>query len=137
MAQRALTMARERARPFDLATVLSTGIGYARLLHGEVSETRQCATEAIEIAEMHHFPYLQARGLVAPGWCCLQEGDIAQGIDHLEAGIAAFHATGALTTLPAALGAAGRAEDGLGVIAEALDYIETSGERDIERNCTA
>jgi predicted ATPase len=113
-------------------------------LRGEVSKTRQCATEAIEIAEMHHFPYLQARGLVALGWCCLQEGDIAQGIDHLKAGIAAFHATGALTTLPAAqallagvLGAAGRAEDGLGVIAEALDYIETSGERDMERNCTA
>ncbi|MBT3629509.1 MAG: hypothetical protein HN527_15535 [Rhodospirillaceae bacterium] len=139
MAQRSLNLARERARPFDLASALTTGIGYTRLLRGEVSATRQCAMEAIEIAETNHFPYLHARGLIELGWCCLQEGDIAQGIEHLEQGIAAFRATGALTTMPAAqvllaeaLGAAGRAEDGLHVVAEALDYIGKSGERDSE-----
>ena len=139
MAQRSLTLARERARPFDLASALTTGIGYTRLLRGEVSATRQCAMEAVEIAEANHFPYLHARGQIELGWCSLQEGDIAQGIEHLEEGIAAFRATGALTTMPAAqvllaeaLGAAGRAEDGLHVVAEALDYIGKSGERDSE-----
>ena len=139
MTQRSLNLARERARPFDLASSLSTGIGYARLLRGEVSETRKCAVETIEISEANHFPYIHARGLIELGWCHLQEGDIAQGIEHLEEGIAEFRATGALTTMPAAqallaeaLGAAGRAEDGLHVVADAIDYIGRSGERDSE-----
>ncbi len=139
MVERSVTLARERARPFNLATALSTGSGYARLLRGEVSETRKCAMETIEISEAHHFPYLHARGLIELGWCHLQEGDIAPGIERLEEGIAKFRATGALTTMPAAqvllaeaLGAAGRAEDGLRVVDEALAYIGESGERDSE-----
>ena len=139
MVERSVTLAREHGRPFDLATALSTGAGYARLLRGEVSETRQCAMEAIEISEANHYPYLQARGLIELGWCHLQEGDIAAGIARLEEGIAKFRATGALTTMPVAqvllaeaLGAAGRAEEGLQVVAEALAYIGDSGERDSE-----
>ena len=139
MVERSVTLARERGRPFNLATALSTGAGYARLLRGEVSETRQCAMETIEISEAHHFPYLHARGLIELGWCHLQEGDIQPGIERLEEGIAEFRATGALTTMPAAqallaeaLGAAGRAEDGLQVVEEALAYIGDSGERDSE-----
>ena len=139
MVERSVTLARERGRPFDLATALSTGTGYARLLRGEVSETRKCATETIEISEAHHFPYLHARGLIELGWCHLQEGDIQLGIERLEEGIAKFRATGALTTMPAAqvllaeaLGASGQAEEGLRVVEEALAYIDESGERDSE-----
>ena len=108
-------------------------------MRGEVSETRQCAMETIEISEAHHFPYLHARGLIELGWCHLQEGDIQPGIERLEEGIAKFRATGALTTMPAAQallaearGSAGRAKDGLQVVEEALAYIGESGERDSE-----
>ena len=139
MVERSVTLARERARPFDIATALTTGAGYARLLRGEVSETRQYAMEAIEICEANHFPYLEARALIELGWCHLQEGDIDTGIQRMEDGIAKFRATGALTTMPAAqallaeaLGAAGRAEEGLAVVDETLGAIDESGERDSE-----
>jgi tetratricopeptide (TPR) repeat protein len=92
MVERSVALARERGRPFDVATALSTGAGYARLLRGEVSETRQCAMEAIEISEANHYTYLQARDLIELGWCHMQKGDIAAGIERLEEGIAKFRA---------------------------------------------
>jgi FKBP-type peptidyl-prolyl cis-trans isomerase 2/predicted ATPase len=139
MVERSLTLARERKRPFDIATALTTGAGYARLLRGEVSETRAYASEAAELCAANHFPYLHARALIELGWCDLQDGNIGAGLKQMEDGIAAFRATGALTTMPAAqalyaeaLGAAGRAADGLAVIDEALAAIAESGERDSE-----
>jgi len=47
MVERSVTLARERGWPFNQATALSTGAGYARLLRGEVRETRQCIMETI------------------------------------------------------------------------------------------
>jgi len=122
-----------------VAVALCTGSGFAHLLRGEVEETRSLAEETIAIATEHRFPYLEARGLIQRGWCLTQDSALEDGIADIEAGITAFRATGALTTVPfgqailaEALCEAGRIDAARSVVAEALDQVARLGERDSE-----
>ena len=139
MVAEAVELARHANHPFTLAVALCTGGGFAHLLRGEVEQTRHLAEETIAIASEHRFPYLEARGLIQRGWCLSREGALEAGIGEIEAGIAAFRATGALTTVPfgqailaEALCQAGRIEAARTVVADALDHVARLGERDSE-----
>ena len=69
------------------------------------------------------------------GWALAEQGQIEEGITHMRRGLAAWRATGAelvqpyfLTLLAEAYGKGERAEDGLAVLAEALEAVHHTGE---------
>jgi predicted ATPase len=69
------------------------------------------------------------------GWALAMQGHGDEGIAHLRQGLAAYRATGAeflrpyyLTLLGEAYGKVGQAEEGLSVLAQALNMVDTTGE---------
>jgi predicted ATPase len=70
------------------------------------------------------------------GWVLAEQGQGEEGIAQMRRGLAACRATGAelerpfyLTLLAEAYGKGGQVEEGLQVLAEALDAVDKSGER--------
>ncbi len=70
------------------------------------------------------------------GWAVAARGQTEEGIAEMRQGLMSFHATGAaahrsyfLALLAEAYGRTGQAKEGLGVLAEALDWVEKTGER--------
>jgi class 3 adenylate cyclase/predicted ATPase len=54
----------------------------------------------IAVSDEHGFPYWRAAGTVFRGWALVGNGQAGEGIALLEAGVAAFRATGAMTYVP-------------------------------------
>jgi class 3 adenylate cyclase/predicted ATPase len=90
----------------------------------------------IAVSDEHGFPYSRAAGTVFRGWVLARSGRMAEGIALLEAGVAAFRATGALTWVPFFLtllaeaeGMAKQRDKGLEHLAEAERLIAENDER--------
>jgi predicted ATPase len=82
------------------------------------------------------FPHWGAEGTICFGWVKVRNGDLAEGISLLRAGLKAWRATGAQTWMPhhiallaRAYEIAGRIEEGLTLLDEALQIVEKTGER--------
>jgi predicted ATPase len=76
-----------------------------------------------------------AFGSINRGWARVEQGEVEEGINELQRGLAAYEATGArlwrpysLGLLAQALSRAGRNEDGLTLVTEALSIVQHSGE---------
>ena len=97
-------------------------------------------TEAARaLSTLQGFPFFLAFGTVLQGWARVELGQIEQGIAQMRAGLTAYRATGAelatirfLALLAEAWGKAGKPEEGLTVLAEALAAASANGERDYE-----
>ena len=97
------------------------------------------ADALIAVSDEHGFPFHRAVGTVYRGWTLAGSGQTGQGIALLEAGVAAYRATGAVTDVPFYLilladaeGMAKELDEGLGHLAEAerlMDEIEIGGPR--------
>jgi len=133
--QAALTLARELSHPPSLAAALFI----AALLH-QVRRERQLVQEraeaAIALAHEQGMPHWVAYGSIMHGWALAMQGQWEEGIVQIQRGLVAQQATGAaiarpvfLTLLAEAYAAAGQAEAGLGVLAEALALVDHTGER--------
>jgi predicted ATPase len=88
------------------------------------------------IAEKEGVPLFESWARVARGWALAHLGQAEQGVAQIREGLAMASATGAemwrtynLAQLAEACGKAGRIDDGLEVIAEALDVVQEKGER--------
>ncbi len=133
--QAALTLARELSHPPSLASALI----FAVMLHQlrrERQLTQDRAEAAIALALEQGLPHQVAYGTIMRGWALAMQGQWEQGMAQIQQGLVAQHATGAeiarpsfLALLAEAHAAAGQAEAGLGVLAEALALVDHTGER--------
>jgi predicted ATPase len=93
------------------------------------------AEATIAIATEHGLSLWLANGRIMRGWALAEQGKMSSGIAQLQEGLSAFQATGAeiyqtyyLALLAEAVGSEGRIEEGLGMIAESLVLMESTGE---------
>ncbi|HVH06610.1 MAG TPA: hypothetical protein VNE71_11480, partial [Myxococcota bacterium] len=102
---------------------------------GEVDETLACCDALTPLAAEHGFAFLLAEGTVFRGWALAQRGDTEEGIAEMRRALAAHRAAGAemgrpshLALLAEAEGRAGRPEEALRVLDEALATVAQTGE---------
>ncbi|MBI3799401.1 MAG: hypothetical protein HY268_20845 [Deltaproteobacteria bacterium] len=131
----ALTLAQELSHPYSLGFALF----FAAKLHqyrreGQLTQKRAEATMTLSTDQ--GFPYWLAMGTTLRGWALAEQGQGEEGIAQTRQGLAGYRATGAelaqpyfLALLAEAYGKGGQAEEGLGVLAEALAMVDRSGER--------
>jgi tetratricopeptide (TPR) repeat protein len=132
--QAGLEFARELAHPQTLAYATH----FAAQLHqfrGEPLLAQERAKEGIRVAEEYYLELWVAFGKIALGWANAELGDIQQGIEQMQQGLAAYEATETkvfyptfLCSLADQLNKAQRIEEGLAVIARALLCAEQTEE---------
>jgi predicted ATPase/class 3 adenylate cyclase len=140
----ALTLARELAHPFSLATTLFFA-AWVHQFRGEGALTQELAEAIIALgAEQGFAPFSSATGPIMRGWALLAQsrasvvgqGQEEEGMALLQQGLAAWRATGAevfqpygLARLAEATAQVGQPEEGLSLLAEALVVTNDKGER--------
>ncbi|SDJ85014.1 adenylate/guanylate cyclase [Bradyrhizobium sp. Rc2d] len=99
-------------------------------------EARDRAEALIELSTEQGFPHFLAPATVIRGWALTESGELETGLAQLRQGLPAWRATGANVYEPhflglqaEALGRSGAVEEGLGLIAKALDRVEETRER--------
>lgn len=112
---------------------------YAAVLHQLRREERlaqECAEAAIALSSEHGLMHYLPQATITRGWALAEQGRRVEGIEQMRQGLAAYEATGAKLVMPhllallaEALGKAGRPEEGLMVLAEALVVSRQSGNR--------
>jgi predicted ATPase/DNA-binding winged helix-turn-helix (wHTH) protein len=131
----AVVLARELTEPHGLAHALVS----AALLHQlrrEHAMAFEHAEEAIALTTEHGLVLYQAMAAIARGWALIGRQPDAETIEQMNRGIAAWQTTGALLMRPhyqallaEALTAAGRHDEALHVLDDALVRVESAGER--------
>jgi predicted ATPase len=103
---------------------------------GERHLAQERAEAAIVLGREQGLPHWMMFGTIVRGWARAMQGQFEEGIAQIQQGLAAQQATGAgiarpgfLLLLTEAHAAAGQVEAGLGVLAEALELVEHTGER--------
>jgi predicted ATPase len=121
---------------------LAYALAFAAQLH-QLCRQEQAAQEkaeaAITLATDQGFPIWIASGIFLRGWALAEQGQIEEGITQIRQGLACWQAAGAEVALPywrallaEAHGKAGKVEQGLSLVAEALAQVDRSGERAAE-----
>jgi predicted ATPase/class 3 adenylate cyclase len=129
----ALALAQERSNPEMLAiALLLTGVLHR--FRRESETALQQSETAISLSSEHALVEYLAGWRILRGWALVEQGRREEGIVEVRQGLAAYCATGAeqswcLTLLAEAYGKVGQAEEGLSVVAEALNAMDKSGER--------
>lgn len=133
-----IARAREVARRLDnpyLAVVAGSFGAMTHLARREVAQVADLAQRQIGLAAQHGFAQWAAMGVVLAGWARAAGGDGRRGVEEVQAGLAAWRATGAgigrthvLAILADACLAARDAGTGLAAVADALAVAEQSGE---------
>jgi predicted ATPase len=133
--QQALARARELAHPFSLAAALAIA-AIVHQLRREVCAAREQAEAAIALSASRGFPFLLGWAVIIRGWTLVEQGKADEGIAEMRRGLADYQATGAeflrtdyLALLAEAYGRIGLVDEGLNVLAEALDAANGTGER--------
>jgi hypothetical protein len=88
--------------------------------------------------------FFRSHAIVLCGWALLEQGQCEEGIDQLGQGLVAYRATGAelecshwLALLAEAYRDTGQPEEGLRLIAEALDHVAQTGIGITKPSCIA
>jgi predicted ATPase len=117
-----------RAASLYFATVL-------RQYRREGAAVRAIAEDAAVNATEHGFTFWLASSRLMRGWALAEQGAAADGIAEMRQGLAGWAAVGSVTyqtyhlaLLAEALGRGGRVGEGLGVLADALAHMHSSGE---------
>lgn len=132
--QRALKLAHELAEPHGLAHALL----FAAVVHQlrrEVSLAQAQADAAIAASSKHGLAMYHAMASVLKGWTLSEQQRSHEGIEQINAGLAALVATGTelvrphfLLLLAEALRKAGRRDEALDVLEQALKLTQQTGE---------
>jgi class 3 adenylate cyclase/predicted ATPase len=129
----AIAIAEDISHPFSQAVVLLWSAGLHQL-RGEIRRTQELAEALLALATEQVFPFVAAHAVVWRGWALVEQGRCEEGIAQLRDGLVAFRAIGAenesshwLGLLAEACRDTGRIEEGLRVIAEALDHVAHTG----------
>jgi class 3 adenylate cyclase/predicted ATPase len=133
-ADEGLRYARELAHPNTTAYALGCHCGLHQLLRDREQALSE-AEEAISLAKDQGFPYWLAVGKVIRGWALGEGGRATEGIEQTREGVAELSAVGSVTVLPyfmglsaEAHGKGGRPTEALGLVSEALTWLEKTGE---------
>jgi predicted ATPase len=96
----------------------------------------ECAEQLVAVTTERGFPLWQAMGTVFRGWVEVKSGDVANGIVLLRSGSIAYRATGAevwtpyhIALLASACEIAGRIDEAVTLLGEALETVERTGAR--------
>jgi len=136
LSKQMLSEVRGLGYPYMRAFTLGTSSCVIHALRGEVGQLAERARELIELSKEQGFNFYQAWGEIFLGRAQVEQGNTEAGTANLNAGLAAFQATGQkifLTLMLAvqaeALSAVGQNEAGLQILSEAFDQVEETGER--------
>jgi predicted ATPase len=128
-------LAEELAAPFNVAQALYYGT-FTHACRRDPDQARLWATALMYVCREHGFALLLAGGTIMHGWCLAQHGQADEGIGQMREGLAAWHATGALSHRPyhlallaETLGRVERVHEGLAAVAEAQALCASTGER--------
>jgi TOMM system kinase/cyclase fusion protein len=131
----ALTLARELAHPFSLANALEFA-SYLHHLRREGLQTQAHAEALMALAREQGFALRVTKARIARGWALAEQGQGAEGAALIRQGLVAEQATGAaksrayfLAMLAEASATTGEAEAGLRALAEAVETMQSTGER--------
>jgi DNA-binding winged helix-turn-helix (wHTH) protein/predicted ATPase len=132
--QRAIALAREIAHPYSQAMAFFHN-AYLHYLRREGPLTQKQAEAAMAIGTEHGFPDWIMTGMILRGWALAQQGQVEEGLAQIRQGMAACQAmgvglgwSGMAFQLADACGKAGRHEEGLHVLEEALVKLHQTGE---------
>jgi predicted ATPase len=127
--------ARRLVHPPSLAAGLTIGAVFLTL-DGNGAALNERAEELVAVATEQGFPAWLAWGTMVRGWVKVKNGDVTEGMSLLRGGLAAYRATGAelvapvhMSHLAGACEVAGRIGEGLALLDDALQLVETTGER--------
>ena len=130
----ALALARELGHPQTLVTALHV-VAQRHQLQGEASLVYGPAKEALELADEYGFAVWRAYGLIELGWAQAELGKPKDGVEKMRRGLAEYEATGARLRSPYfwgmladQLGKAGRVEEGLALVTDAITLAQDTGE---------
>jgi len=117
--QKALTLARQLAHPYSLATALAFAATFHQLRR-EPQATQQIAEEGIALCQEQQFHIWLANGMMMRGWALGLLGQEKEGIQQCHQGVALYQACGAelakaqyLGLLVELLWGSGQVEEGL------------------------
>jgi predicted ATPase len=134
-ADRALAYSRRLGHAHALAHALYFA-GIAAVFARDVATVYAHSSNCVALASEHEFAHWAARGQILQGWAVTQKGEATTRIALIRDGMAAAEATGTrlstplfLTLLAEALAHAGKIEEGLAALDEALAKAVVSGER--------
>jgi predicted ATPase len=135
MSQRALTLGREIAHPFNLAFTLTwTSVLYQHRC--EEQRALEQAEEVVNLASEKGFALWWAWGTVLQGWALATKEKSEEGIAKMRQGLDAWQSIGAevarpqmLTLLAHACRRLEQTEEGLSVVRQALTLGDKTGER--------
>jgi predicted ATPase len=130
-----LALAQELAHPFTRVCALYFA-AFLHQLRREAEAVKERTEPLLRIAREQGFALYVTWGTVLRGWALAEQGEIDKGIAQMRQGLATWRAMGAalplphfLSSLAQAYGRAGKVEEGLGTLSEALGLVEESGER--------
>jgi len=133
--QEAIVLARRLSHPHSEAVALESA-ALMQCWRGEWQDAQQLAETLRALSRTQGFPHWLAVGIVRRGKTLAAQGQVEEGLVRMREGLAALQATGAQLGLPGffaelawAQGQAGRAAEGLALLAEALAIIGKIGER--------
>ena len=133
----ALSLAQELSEPHGIAHSLFFAAIFHQLRR-EAPKSQQYAEATIAVAAEHGLVMYQALATMTRGWALAEQGHAEKAVEQIQQGLAAHLATGAnlrsqfLALLAEALNKAGRTEEGLRILEEALEAAHHSGERSYE-----
>ena len=137
-ANEALTLARELSQPQSLA--FATGfVGTLRQSRREARAAQETADILIALSAEHGFILWLAGATIRRGWAMVEQGRSEDGMAQIEEGLAAYRATGTglgrpsnLSVLAEACMKAGRLDDGLSALKQALIIADENEDRNTE-----
>ena len=131
----ALTLAYKLVHPNTLGWALECAAWLHQYLR-EPQKVQERAEAALSLSNEHGFPPWLAYGAGFQGWALAMQGQQEEGITQMRQGMSLARDMGTgmarshhLALLAEALGQAGRSAEGLTVLAEALEFVEKTGER--------
>jgi predicted ATPase len=134
-ADRALALSRQLGHAHTLAHALSFA-GKAAVFARDVAAVSAYGNDCVAVASKHGFPQWARLGRILQGWAEAQGGEATTGIALIRDGLTASEATGTplsapfdLALLTEALALAGKIEEGLAAVGEALAQSAVSGVR--------
>jgi predicted ATPase len=134
-ADRALAYGRQLGHAHTLAHAFYFA-GMAAVFARDVATARAHSHDCVALASEHGFAHRAALGRILQGWADAQRGEATTGITRIRDGLAAAEAAGTgvstplfLALLAEALALAGKIEEGLAALDDALAKAAVSGER--------